>query len=204
VSHPDDTARAGARTAGRQRDPEIDDAVVRATLELLGEVGYPALSIGQIAKRAGVYRPAIYRRWPSKQHLVTDVLAASLGVLPTPDTGDLRADLITGIGTVVDGLRSPLLGTALIPFVADLGAHPGLREAFFDTIFHARRSTTEATLRAAMAGGEVRSDLDVEFVLDALAAPAYFRQLFGHAPVDRRLVEQTVDLVLAAIATSSR
>ncbi|HWN36429.1 MAG TPA: TetR-like C-terminal domain-containing protein [Pseudonocardia sp.] len=79
-----------------------------------------------------------------------------------------------------------------------------MRDAFFDTIFHARRATTEATLRAAMARGEVRQDLDLEFVLDVLAAPAYFRQLFGHAPVDRRLVEQTVDLVLAAIGTPGR
>jgi AcrR family transcriptional regulator len=200
VPHPD-SAETVPRAAGRQRDPEIDEAVVRATLELLAEVGYPELSIGQIAKRAGVYRPAIYRRWPSKQHLVTDVLAASLGVAPTPDTGDLRADLLTGIGTVAAGLGEPVLGRVLIPFVADLGAHPELREAFFGQIFHVRRATTGATLRAAMARGEVRDDVDLEFLLDVLAAPAYFRQLFGHAPVDRRLVEQTVDLVLAAIAT---
>lgn len=194
-------AETGPRAAGRQRDPEIGEAVVRATLELLAEVEYPELSIGQIAKRAGVYRPAIYRRWPSKQHLVTDVLAASLGVAPTPDTGDLRADLLTGIGTVAAGLGDPVLGRVLIPFVADLGAHPELREAFFDQVFHVRRATTGATLRAAMARGEVRDDVDLEFLLDVLAAPAYFRQLYGHAPVDRRLVEQTVDLVLAAIAT---
>ena len=194
-------AETGPRAAGRQRDPEIDEAVVRATLELLAEVEYPELSIGQIAKRAGVYRPAIYRRWPSKQHLVTDVLAASLGVAPTPDTGDLRADLLTGIGTVAAGLGDPVLGRVLIPFVADLGAHPELREAFFDQVFHVRRATTGATLRAAMARGEVRDDVDLEFLLDVLAAPAYFRQLYGHAPVDRRLIEQTVDLVLAAIAT---
>ncbi|WP_245606969.1 TetR/AcrR family transcriptional regulator [Pseudonocardia spinosispora] len=176
--------------------------MVAATIDLLGEVGYAELSFGQIAKRAEVYRPAIYRRWPSKQHLVTDVLAASLGVVPTPDTGDLRRDLLTGIGTIAEGLTTPTLDHVLVPFVADLAAHPELREQFFERIFHARRSTTEATLRAAIARGEVREDIDMVFVLDALAAPLYFRQLFGHAPLDARLVEQTVDLVLAAIRGS--
>jgi AcrR family transcriptional regulator len=189
------------RAAGRQRDPEIDRAVAEATLSLLGEVGYARLSIEQVAKRAGVHRPTVYRRWPSKQHLVTNVLASALGVTPTPDTGDLRTDLLTGIGTVVDGLTAPGLGHVLVPFVADLRAHPELREQFLTEVFHARRATTEATLRAAIERGEVRTDIDMTFVLDALAAPAYFRQLFGHAPVDRLLVEQTVDLVLAAIRT---
>ncbi|HEY1972258.1 MAG TPA: TetR/AcrR family transcriptional regulator [Pseudonocardia sp.] len=192
----------GPRTAGRQRDPDIDQAVAAATLQLLDEVGYPGLSIGQIAKRAQVYRPAIYRRWPSKQHLVTAVLAGALGITPTPDTGDLRADLIAGIGTVADGLTTPGLGHVLIPFIADLAADPALREQFFTSVFHARRATTEATLRAAIDRGEVRPDIDMVFVLDALAAPMYFRRLFEHAPVDHALVEQTVDLVLASISQS--
>ena len=191
------------RAAGRQRDPDIDRAVADATLGLLGEVGYARLSIEQVAKRAQVYRPTIYRRWPSKQHLVTDVLANALGVTPIPDTGDLRADLLAGIGTVVEGLTAPGLDHVLIPFVADLRADPELRERFLTEVFHARRATTEATLRAAIARGEVRADIDMTFVLDALAAPAYFRQLFGHAPVDLLLVEQTVDMVLAAIRTNS-
>jgi hypothetical protein len=127
------------------------------------------------------------------------VLASALGGTPTPDTGDLRADLLTGIGTIVEGLTSPGLDHLLIPLVADLGSDPGLRERFFTEVFHARRATTEATLRSAIARGEVRPDIDMTFVLDALAAPAYFRQLYGHAPVDRLLVEQTVDMVLAAI-----
>ncbi|GAA0898370.1 TetR/AcrR family transcriptional regulator [Pseudonocardia zijingensis] len=192
------------RSAGRQRDPEIDRAVAEATLGLLGEVGYARLSIEQVAKRAQVHRPTIYRRWPSKQHLVTDVLAGALGVAPTPDTGDLRTDLIAGIGTVADGLTAPALGHVLIPFIADLHAQPELRERFFNEVFHARRASTEAALRTGIERGEVKADIDMTFVLDALAAPLYFRRLFGHEPLDRALVERTVDFVLAAIGTDRR
>jgi AcrR family transcriptional regulator len=192
----DETSR---RTAGRQRDPEIDAAVTAATLAVLGEVGYAKLSIGAVATRAQVYRPAIYRRWPSKQHLVTDAIASTIGVTPTPDTGDLRADLISGIATIADGFADGALGRVLLAVIADLPADPGLQAQFFDRVFHPRRETTRTTLERAIERGLVKPDIDMDFVLDALAAPIYFRALFQHAPLDRRLVEETVDLVLAAI-----
>lgn len=92
----------------RTRNADIDEAVLGATLELLGELGYADLSIGQVASRAGVHRPAVYRRWPSKRHLIVDAVVRELGVAPTPDTGDLRADLIVGITTLATALGVPL------------------------------------------------------------------------------------------------
>jgi AcrR family transcriptional regulator len=194
--------RGGARrTAGRRRDPEIDTAVIEATLGLLSEVGYAKLSIGAVAKRADVYRPAIYRRWPTKQHLVTDAIASRIGVTPTPDTGDLRGDLVTGFATVAAAFTGSALGRVLLPVIADLPANQDLQAQFFDRVFHPRRATTAVTLQHAIDRGEVRRDIDMEFVLDALAAPIYFRALFQHAAIDQRLVDSTVDLVLASIRT---
>ncbi|GAA2408377.1 TetR/AcrR family transcriptional regulator [Actinomadura vinacea] len=186
---------------GRTRDARIDRAVLDATVELLGETGYAALSMGAVAQRAGVHRPAVYRRWPSKRHLVVDAVAARLGLDPTPDTGDLRADLVTGITTVVDSLAGTPLGRVLPALVADLAADPELSERFLDQVFHPRRATTAATLRAAAGRGEIRADFDMDFVLDALAAPLYYRVLFGHLPLTRRLAEQCVDAVLAGLRT---
>ncbi|MFC9627169.1 TetR/AcrR family transcriptional regulator [Streptomyces sp. NPDC056930] len=189
------------RTAGRQKDPQIDAAVRAATLDLLAEVGYADLTIGQVAKNAEVYRPAIYRRWPSKQHLVTDALATVLGTTPTVDSGDLRADLLVGIGSLVTAFETTVLGPVLPALVADLAREPELRESFLDDIFHARRRSTEIVLRTAAARGDIR-ELDraeMEFTLDALAAPVYYRALFRHAPLDAALVERTVNLVLTGL-----
>ncbi|MBP8534622.1 TetR/AcrR family transcriptional regulator [Streptomyces sp. MK37H] len=183
-------------TAGRRRDPRIDEDVLTATLTLLDEKGYVPLSIGEVARRADVHRPAIYRRWPSKQHLVVDALASTIGVEPTPDTGDLRQDLITGISTITDALNHTVLGRVLPALIADLADDGPLRQRFLDVVFHARRATTARTLEHAMARGEARTDIDLDFVLDALAAPLYFRALFLHLPLDRTLVERTVDMVL--------
>lgn len=189
------------RAAGRRKDPAIDAAVRAATLDLLAEVGYADFTIGQVAKDADVYRPAIYRRWPSKQHLVVDTVAALLGTVPTIDTGHLRDDLIGGITTLVTAFETTVLGNVLPPLIADLGRDPALRAVFLDDVFHARRRSTETVLRRAAERGEI-PELDrgeMEFILDALAAPVYYRALFRHAPLDRALVESSVDLVLAGL-----
>jgi AcrR family transcriptional regulator len=184
----------------RTRDDRIDDAVIAAALELLAEKGYAELSIGSVASRAGIHRPAIYRRWPSKRHLVVDVVAGQIGIHPTPDTGDLRADLIAGITTVVVGLRDTVVGSVLPALVADLAADQELAGAFRESFFETRRNSTAAVLESARARGEIRADFDLDFVLDALAAPVYYRALFRHLPLDVHLAEQAVDAVLLALA----
>ncbi|MDG3011559.1 TetR/AcrR family transcriptional regulator [Rhodococcus sp. D2-41] len=63
-----------ARTRGRPRDPAIDDAALVATRELLAEVGWDRTTMVSIAERAGVGKPALYRRWPSKAQLVFEAV----------------------------------------------------------------------------------------------------------------------------------
>jgi AcrR family transcriptional regulator len=183
----------------RTKDARIDDAILAATFELLDEVGYQALTIGAVASRAGVHRPAVYRRWASKRHLVVDAVASQMGVAPTPDTGDVRADLVAGIATLVRSLSGTALGRVLPALVADLANDADLAAEFRDRVFDPRRESTAITLRSAIARGDIRSDIDFDFVLDALAAPLYYRILFGHLPVSDRLAEQAVDTVLAAV-----
>lgn len=192
---------AGRPGAGRPRDPHIDATVRAATLDLLARVGYANLTIGAVARAAGVTRPALYRRWPSKRHLVIATIMATIGLEPTPNTGDLRNDLLSGINTIKTALAGTPFGQALPALIADLSHAEDLREPFLRDIFAARRATTAAALAAAIECGAVRADIDMEFVLDALAAPLYYRAFFGHGPIDDTLVEQTVDMVLAAITT---
>ncbi|MFI0470726.1 TetR/AcrR family transcriptional regulator [Saccharopolyspora sp. 5N102] len=183
----------------RTRDARIDDAVLAATVDLLGEAGYRQLTMGAVAARAGVHRPAVYRRWPSKPHLVVDAVARQMGLTPTPDTGDLRGDLVTGMSTLVRALSGTPLGRALPGLVADLASDPDLATEFRRRVFDPRRETTAGALRSAIQRGEIQPGTDVDFVLDALAAPLYYSVLFGHRPLTDRLAEQAVDLVLAAI-----
>lgn len=185
---------------GRARDNRIDTAVLTAARELLDENGYAELSIGQVAARAGLHRPAIYRRWPSKRHLVVDVVADLLGLQPTPNTGDLRADLTVAMRNLVAALRDTSLSNVLPALVADLANDPDLRAHFLASVFEPRRRTTASALESAIHRGEIDPGIDLDFVLDAIAAPIYYRALFGHLPLTETLADRSVDAVLRAIA----
>ena len=79
---------------GRPRDARIDGAVLQATVDLLGETGYAELSVDAIARRARTSKPAIYRRWPSKAHLVHEAVFPISDATELPDTGSLAGDVL--------------------------------------------------------------------------------------------------------------
>lgn len=187
------------RTAGRPRDSRIDEAVRTAVLELLVEGGYGAVSIEAVAARAGVGRPTIYRRWNGKPHLVVDAIVHTMGSAPAPNTGSTRADLLAGVATLTRAFAGPV-GRALPGLVGDLAGDPELARVFREQVFAVRRGSMATALARGVARGDLRPDLDVELVLDLLAAPLYYRALFGHAPLEPSTAESVVDLVLAAVA----
>ena len=92
---------------GRPRDPRIDGAVLRATVELLAETGYPGLLVSAIAERAGTSKPSIYRRWPSKAHLVHEAVFPLDEATELPDTGSLVTDVREIVRRTVDVLTTP-------------------------------------------------------------------------------------------------
>src|SRR5690349_25172745 len=89
---------AGAARRGRPRSQEADRAILTATVELLAERGLAAMSIEEVAARAGVGKTTIYRRWPSKGLLALDAFVDSFREeQPLPDTGTLRGDLLSAL-----------------------------------------------------------------------------------------------------------
>lgn len=188
---------------GRPRDPRIDEAIRRATLDVLSERGYSGLTLEDVAARAGTNTPALRRRWRSRQHLIVSALLDRLGAAPTPDTGCTRCDLIEGIGSLSPSFGDEI-GRAVLPaLVADLALDPELEKEFFDRLFHPRRASSEAALRRGIERGDIRADIDVPLILDMLAAPIYYRMLFGHLPVTPTLAEDVVTVVMDGIATGS-
>jgi hypothetical protein len=79
-----------------------------------------------------------------------------------------------------------------------------LAETIRQEVLAARRKSMREALARATARGEIRPDLDMELVLDMLTGPFYFRTLFGHAPLSRRMSREIVDYVLRAVAVPRR
>ena len=112
---------------GRPRDPRIDSAVLRSTVDLLGETGYAELSVDAIARRAGTSKPAIYRRWPSKAHLVHEAVFPLSDATELPDTGSLAGDVREMVRRTVTVLTTPAARAALPGLVGEMAADLGRR-----------------------------------------------------------------------------
>ncbi|NUU22630.1 MAG: TetR/AcrR family transcriptional regulator, partial [Streptomycetaceae bacterium] len=120
---------------GRPRDPQIDDAILTAVRDLLAEDGYAKLSFETVARRAGVTRPTIYRRWSSKAQLVHEaVFPARATEVLIPDTGDFAADVRGMIADTAASYARPEARAALPGLFTDLHQNPELRATVIDRL----------------------------------------------------------------------
>src|SRR5262244_3220874 len=92
----------GARRPGRPRSEQADQAIIDAALSLFAESGPEGLCIERVAARAGVGKATIYRRWPGKEDLLLDALAALRAPLPNPKGESVRDDL----AALLDAMRA--------------------------------------------------------------------------------------------------
>jgi AcrR family transcriptional regulator len=172
-------------------------------LRTLRTRGYRAVTIEGIARQVKRARSSLYRRWPSKRHLVAYAVVSELGSVPAPDTGRLEEDLGAAVRTLHDAFAGPL-GAALAGLVADMAHDAGLARTIREEVLVARRDSMRRALARARDRGEATTELDVDLVIDMLTAPFYYRALFGHAPITRRMTEAVVDYVLRIAARGAR
>lgn len=180
----------------RRRNAHSHQSILAATSELLGEVGYTALTIEGVAARAGVGKATVYRWWPTKGALVVETLSAQQPAPEPIDTGNLRQDLLTAIRRVVQTLaRGP--EAAVIPaLAADLISDPAIAEQLRAQIIRPRRSVVVDILHRAASRGELPTNVDTELILDIYAGTVFYRVLVSGEPVTDNLAEQLVNLLL--------
>jgi len=194
-------ALQSAARSGRPRDQRIDSEVVSAVLSALKDGGYRAVTIDGVARRVDRARTSLYRRWPSKRHLVAYAVVSEMGDRPAPDTGRIRGDLEAVVGTLLRAFAGPL-GQALAGLASDMAQDPALAATIRQEVLAPRRKSMREALERAQSRGEVRHDCDIELVLDMLTGPFYFRTLFGHAPITPRTARRVVEYVLRVIEPS--
>lgn len=185
---------------GRPRDPQIDSAVLDATLAVLAQSGYGRLTLEEVARRAGTTKPAIYRRWPNRQRLVLAALGHKLGNPRAPDTGCTLCDLDDCLKLFVAAFRR-MPPDVLGPLFADCAGDRELRTAFMTTLFEPPRAAVRETLERAHAQGDLRADVDLDLVLDLIGSLIHYRALFGHAHTSDTEIERAVEALLQGIAT---
>jgi AcrR family transcriptional regulator len=196
-----ETAESPRRTPGRPRSEASHQAIIRATLELLAEVGFGALTMEGVRTRAGVGKATIYRRWASKEELVRDAIVFLHDEFETPDTGSLRGDY-DALATAVRASASRSGAATLMPrLLGDAVNDLELHAIFRANLVEPRRAALRTVLERAVARGEIRGDVDVELMIDLFAGPAVYRLLITGGDMSQMFaVDDQLDALLNGLA----
>ena len=190
------------RPRGRPRSEKARTAILAAAIDLLLEQGLHAMSMDDVAQRAGVSKATIYRWWPSKELLALDALATAWGT-PTPDsqrdTGSLRGDLLAGLRAWMRQLKQKPYGRVIAGLVAEAQTDPDFAKLYREHFVQPRRANTRELLLRGVNRGEIPADTNLEIALDLLYGPIYHRLLHGHAPLTDRFAQQVIDTVIVGI-----
>ena len=179
------------------RGPKVRSAVLAATVRELAERGYAALSIEEVARRAGVNKTTVYRRWGDRQSLVAEAITDQLAAVTIPETGDIHADLRAWALSLIETLTHPvgqamistmLIGAAHLPEVADV------KRRFFED----RMRRAEPMITRAIHRGDLPADTDPAQLIKTLIAPIYLRLLVTSEPLDEACAEQAARIAIAA------
>ncbi|MBV9379319.1 MAG: TetR/AcrR family transcriptional regulator [Streptosporangiaceae bacterium] len=193
-------AQDGAPPRGRPRSEEADRAILRAAAELLEERGLAAMSIEEVAARAGVSKATIYRRWSSKGLLALDAFVIEFRSLqPLPDTGTLRGDLLAALSAWTWAVTRTPMGRMLAGLIAEAQHDAELHMAWRDRVLEPLRTQYRVMLDRAIERGEIAAPVDKEVVLDLFFGAAQHRLLLGHLPMTGEFISEVVDVILHGI-----
>jgi AcrR family transcriptional regulator len=195
---------ASVATGGRPLDPELTRTILDAAVTVLAEVGYGQLTIEAVAQRAGVHRPAIYRRWPTKVDLVAAAVTSIAQPISDPDTGNTRDDLVEFLGRVATLLQRNAKARLGFLLMAELAFEPEVVAIINSRMRRPWRGRVDAIVARGMERGELREGVDPEQLSDLVLAALYARALSGRPQPNRREIVQLVDLLLDGVSGAPR
>jgi AcrR family transcriptional regulator len=183
------------RAPGRPRSERVDEAILAAARAELAERGYARMSVDAVATRAGVSKPTVYLRHPTKADLATAAIASMRAEARPAPTGDVRADLIAHLRLLRAGLERPYGMATLGTVLAEEHETPELLALFRERLVAPRRRELRAVLAAARGRGELSDRANLDVAVNALVGAFFARYLAGES-LGGRFVTSLVDTVL--------
>lgn len=179
-------------------DPRIERSrrvVLEATVGLIAEAGYGAVTIEAVAARSGVAKSTIYRHWPSRLELINDAFHELKPTVPMPTEGTVRDRLIAFLEHVARNIGTSTW-SACLPALIDAAEHDPDARALHCRLTVAGRQSLVDLLEEGVGNGELPTGLDLELLAEALFGPILIRRLMLHEPLDPGQVRHLVDQVV--------
>jgi AcrR family transcriptional regulator len=192
-------APAGRKPRPGGRSARVREAVLLAAFVELGEKGYDGFSMEAVARRSGVHKTTVYRRWPTRDALVIDALD-SRGDRHSPisGTGSLRTDLRIFAEDVFAKLTSQHGKAMLKSLVSAVDQSPDILEKV-QSFWRERLDAGAAVVESGIERGELPPDTSSDLVIEGLLAPIYLRVLLSGQPVTADFLEQFIDVLLDGV-----
>lgn len=181
---------------------DVTDAIRSAVFEELAAVGFARMSIEGIARRAGVGKTAVYRRWKSKLHLVLDLVSAvAVQGMPAPATGSLYGDVRAVLELAAYALRHPLASQVIPDLLVEAARNPEISATIKAALLDPQRGIAAVVVRDAVARGELPEGSDPDRALDLIVGPLYWRLAVVRGELPAGYLD---DLAASAVAALTR
>ncbi|MBP8234983.1 TetR/AcrR family transcriptional regulator [Rhizorhabdus sp.] len=178
---------------------DVTEALTRTFFQEWARTGYSGLSLERVARSAGVGKAALYRRWPEKAVMASDLLSrVGLTITDVGEQGSLEDDLKAVLFAIRRVLRHPLVKRIITDLHAEIERTPALERAI-RPFQRARRERVDALIDRAIERGEVASSIDRETAADLIAAPLYWRLAVLGGRSDRAHIERLARMLTLAL-----
>ncbi|MET9954944.1 TetR/AcrR family transcriptional regulator [Streptomyces sp. NPDC006339] len=199
-SGPSGTPRRAPAGAAVLRE-DVTEAIRAAVFAELAAVGFARMSIEGIARRAGVGKTAVYRRWKSKLSLVLDLVGAvTVQGLPAPATGSLHGDVRALLEVAAHALRHPVASQVIPDLLVEAARHPEIADTLKAALLDPQQGVVAQVVRAAVERGELPEGADPDRALDLVLGPLYWRLVVVRTEPPQGYPHYLDDLARAAVA----
>jgi AcrR family transcriptional regulator len=179
---------------------DITAAIRNAVMNELAEVGYGRLSIEAVARRAGVGKTAVYRRWGNKLEMVLEIVSDVAGrSVPLPDTGSFDSDLRLLMLIASRALQHRIASQIIPDLMAEAARNPQIAETLQQALRSHQRSVGDQLVGQAVARGELPEGTDPDIAVDLILGPLYWRLAVARTPISDDYLEQLIRAVSAAL-----
>ncbi|TLQ48425.1 TetR/AcrR family transcriptional regulator [Streptomyces marianii] len=179
---------------------DVTEAIRAAVFEELATVGFARMSIEGIARRAGVGKTAVYRRWKSKLSLVLDLVSAFAAQgLPAPATGSLYGDVRALLEVASHALRHPVASRVIPDLLVEAARNPEIADTIRAALFDSQQGVAAVVVRDAVARGELPETADADRALDLILGPLYWRLVVVRGDLPKGYLDDLAASVVAAL-----
>jgi len=171
-------------------------AIMNTVYTLLQEKSVRDLTMEEVAKRAGVGKPTLYKWWPTKSTLVLAMLCERMAPnLEKPSDRTAEESLQFRVRSLINAFNGPF-GKIVAGLIAESQSEPAILQQFFDRWVNPRRTATIDELQRGKNAGELRSEAEPELLNDAIFGAIYYRLLLRSGPLTKRFGEELVEQII--------